>query len=130
MAGISRTKKIILLPFICILAAVGWIFAYFGSLNFHTNPAGFLAANEKKLRLQKQLENAIVEEIQGVVLGFLGVCALVPFILYGSFPYWAYFSAGILSIMGYIAMAHGNKRKMFIKNQLSSLSNTTLHYRR
>ena len=130
MTRISRTKKITLLPFLCILATVGWIFAYFGSINFHTNPAGFLAANEKKIRLQKQLENAVVEELQGIVLGFLGVCALVPFILYGSFPYWAYFSAGIFSIIGYAAMAHGNKRKMMIKNQLCSMSNTTLHYLR
>jgi hypothetical protein len=130
MRSISRTKKIILLPFLCILATVGWVFAYFGSINFHTSPVGFLAANEKKVRLQKQLDNAVVEELQGLVLGFLGVCALVPFILYGSFPYWAYFAAGIFSIIGYIVMAHGNKNKMIIKNQLYSMSNTTLHYRR
>ena len=72
---------------------------------------GFLTANEKIVRLQKQLENAIVEERQGIMLGFLGVCALVPFILYGSFPSWAYISAGIFSIIGYATMAHGNKRK-------------------
>jgi hypothetical protein len=127
MTSISRTKKIVLLPFLCILATVGWIFAYFGSINFHTNPAGFSATNQKIGRLQKQLENAVVEELQGLVLGFLGVCALVPFILYGSFPYWAYFSAGIFSIIGYITMAHGNKQKMIIKKQLYSITNTTLH---
>ena len=127
MTNISRTKKIILLPFLCILATVGWIFAYFGSINFHTNPAGFFAANQKIVRLQKQLETSVVVELQGIVLGFLGVCALVPFILYGGFPYWAYFSAGILSIIGFITMAYGNKHKMIIKNQLYSISNTTLH---
>lgn len=127
MTGISRTKKIILLPFLCILATVGWVFAYFGSINFHTNPAGFLATNEKIVRLQKQLETAVVEELQGLVLGFLGVCALVPFILYGSFPSWAYFAAGILSIIGYITMAHGNKNKIIIKKQLYSISTNTLH---
>ena len=59
--------------------------------------------------------------------GFLGVCALVPFILYGGFPYWAYFSAGILSIVGYITMAHGNKTKRIIKKELYSISSITLH---
>ena len=127
MLGISRTKRIILLPFLCILVAVGWIFAYFGSINFHTNQAGFLAPNKKIVRLQKQLENSVVEELQGIMLGFLGVCALVPFILYGGFPYWAYFSAGILSIVGFITMAHGNKCKMIIKKELYSISSITLH---
>jgi hypothetical protein len=127
MTSISRTKKIILLPFLCILTIVGWIFAYFGSINFHTNQVGFLATNQKIVRFQKQLENAVVEELQGIVLGFLGVCALVPFILFGSFPSWAYFAAGILSIIGYITMAHGYKNKMIIKNQLYIMSKTTLH---
>jgi hypothetical protein len=127
MTAVYRTKRIVLLPFLCILVTVGWVFAYFGSINFHTNPAGFLTTNEKVVRLQKQLENAIVEELQGLVLGFLGVCALVPFILYGSFPYWAYFAAGIFSIIGYITMAHGNKSKMIIKKQLCSISTNTLH---
>ena len=122
MTSISRSKKIVLLPFLCIVVAVGWVFAYFGSINFHTNPEGFLATNQKIARLQKQLENAVVEEIQGVMLGFLGVCALVPFILYGNFPYWAYFAAGILSVIGYITLAHGNKNKMIIKKQLYSMS--------
>jgi len=118
MAGMSRIIRIILLPFLSILAAVGWVLAYFGSIHVHTNRAGFLIANEKIVRLQKQLENAIVEERQGIILGFLGVCALVPFILYGSFPSWAYISAGIFSILGYATMVHGNKRKVVIKEQL------------
>ena len=122
----SRRKRIILLPFISILATIGWIFTYFGGLNFHSNQAGFLTANEKMFRLQKQLENAIVEERQGIILGFLGVCALVPFILYGSFPSWAYVSAGIFSVLGYVTMAHGNKQKGIIKEQLCSMSSITL----
>jgi hypothetical protein len=127
MTGMSRRKRIILLPFISILASVGWILTYFGGINFHTKRAGFLTANEKIVRLQKQLENAIVEERQGIMLGFLGVCALVPFILYGSFPSWAYISAGIFSIIGCATMAHGNKSKMIIKKQLCSMSKITLH---
>ena len=127
MSGISRTKRIVLLPFLCVLVIVGWVFAYFGSINFHTNPAGFLAITEKKVRLQKQLENAIVEELQGIMLGFLGVFALVPFILYGGFPYWAYFAAGILCFIGCVTMAHGNKSKMIIKRQLCGISINTLH---
>jgi len=123
----SRTKRTILLPFLFILATVGWILAYFGGINFHTNRARFLTANEKIVRLQKQLENAIVEERQGIILGFLGVCALVPFILYGSFPSWAYVSAAIFSIIGYATMAHGNKRKVIIKEQLYSMNSITLH---
>jgi len=115
-----------LLPFISILATVGWILYYFGGIKVHTNRVGFLTVNEKMVRLQKQLENAIVEERQGIILGFLGICALVPFILYGSFPSWAYISAGIFSIIGYATMAHGNKRKVIIKEQLCSMSNITL----
>jgi hypothetical protein len=126
MASISRRKRIILLPFISILATVGWIFTYFGGVNFHTNHQGFLTANEKIVRLQKQLENAIVEERQGIILGFLGVCALMPFILYGSFPSWAYVSAGIFAILGYATMAHGNKRKVMIKEQLCSMNSITM----
>ena len=125
MARMPRTKRIILLPFISILVTVGWILAYFGGINFHTNRTG-LTTNEKIVRLQKQLENAIVEERQGIMLGFLGVCALVPFILYGSFPSWAYVSAGIFSILGYATMAHGNKRKVIIKERLYSMSGITL----
>ena len=127
MTGMSRTKRIILLPMFCIIGTFGWILAYFGSINLHTNQAGLLTANEKIVRLQKQLENSIIEELQGIMLGFLGVCALVPIILYGSFPSWAYFSAGIFSVIGYITMAHGNKRKMIIKKQLYSISSITLH---
>jgi hypothetical protein len=127
MAVISRTKRIILLPFLFILTIVGWILASFGGINFHANRAGFLTANEKIVRLQKQLENAIVEERQGIMLGFLGVCALVPFILYGGFPSWTYVSAGIFSIIGYSTMAHGNKRKEIIKKQLYIMSNITIH---
>jgi hypothetical protein len=126
MTGMSRRKRIILLPFISILASVGWILTYFGGINFHTKRAGFLTANEKIVRLQKQLENAIVEERQGIILGFLGVCALVPFILYGSFPSWAYLSAGIFSILGYATMAHGNKQKTIIKEQICSMNSITL----
>ncbi len=126
MTGMSRRKRILLLPFISILASVGWVLTYFGGINFHTKRAGFLTVNEKMVRLQKQLENAIVEERQGIILGFLGVCALVPFILYGSFPLWAYVSAGIFSILGYITMAHGNKQKIIIKEQLCSISSMTL----
>jgi hypothetical protein len=126
MSRLSRKKRIMLLPFLSILATVGWIFVYFGGINFHTTRAGFLTANEKIVRLQKQLENAIVEERQGIMLGFLGVCALVPFILYGNFPSWAYVAAGIFSILGYATMAHGNKRKVIIKGQLFSMSNLTL----
>jgi hypothetical protein len=125
--GMSRTKRIILLPFLCILGSFGWILAYFGSINLHRNQTGLLTANEKIVRLQKQLENSIIEELQGIVLGFLGVCALVPIILYGSFPSWFYFSAGIFSVIGYITMAHGNKRKVVIKKQLYSISSITLH---
>jgi hypothetical protein len=126
MTGMSRRKRIILLPFISILASVGWILTYFGGINFHTKRAGFLTANEKIVRLQKQLENAIVEERQGIILGFLGVCALVPFILYGSFPSWAYLSAGFFSILGYATMAHGNKQKTIIKEQICSMNSITL----
>jgi hypothetical protein len=126
MTGMSRRKRIILLPFISILASVGWILTYFGGINFHTKRAGFLIANEKIVRLQKQLENAIVEERQGIILGFLGVCALVPFILYGSFPSWAYLSAGFFSILGYATMAHGNKQKTIIKEQICSMNSITL----
>ena len=126
MTGMSRRKRIILLPFISILASVGWILTYFGGINFHTKRAGFLTANEKIVRLQKQLENAIVEERQGIILGFLGVCALVPFILYGSFPSWAYLSAGIFSILGYATMAHGNKQKTILKEQICSMNSITL----
>ncbi len=122
----SRIERIILLPFLCILVIVGWILTCFGSINFHKNQAGFLTANQKIVRLQKQLENATVEELQGIMLGFLGVCALVPFILYGNFPSWAYISAGIFSILGYATMAHGNKRKVIIKRQLYSMSSITL----
>ena len=121
-----RIKRIMLLPFISILATVGWILYYFGGIKVHTNRVGFLTVNEKMVRLQKQLENAIVEERQGIILGFLGICALVPFILYASFPAWAYISAGIFSIIGYATMAHGNKRKVIIKEQLCSMSNITL----
>jgi hypothetical protein len=126
MAGMSRVVRIILLPFLSILATVGWILAYFGEINVHANRAR-LTANEKIVRLQKQLENAIFEERQGIMLGFLGVCALVPFILFGSFPSWAYISAGIFSVLGYATMAHGNKRKVFIKEQLCSMSIITSH---
>ena len=122
-----RIKRIMLLPFISILATVGWILYYFGGIKDHTNRVGFLTVNQKMVRLQKQLENAIVEERQGIMLGFLGVCALVPFILYGSFPAWAYISAGIFSIIGYATMAHGNKRKVIIKEQLCTMKNITLH---
>ena len=127
MAAMIRIKRIILLPFVSILAIVGWILYYFGDIKVHSNRMGFLTANEKIVRLQKQLENAIVEERQGIMLGFLGVCALVPFILYGSFPSWAYISAGIFSIIGCATMAHGNKSKMTIKKQLCSMSRITLH---
>jgi len=122
----SRRKRILLLPFISILASVGWVLTYFGGINFHTKRVGFVTVNEKMVRLQKQLENAIVEERQGIILGFLGVCALVPFILYGSFPLWAYVSAGIFSILGYVTMAHGNKQKIIIKEQLCSMNSMTL----
>ena len=127
MAAMIRIKRIILLPFVSILATVGWVLYYFGDIKVHANRVGFLTANEKIVRLQKQLENAIVEERQGIMLGFLGVCALVPFILYGSFPSWAYISAGIFSIIGCATMAHGNKRKVTIKKQLCSMSRITLH---
>jgi hypothetical protein len=126
MTGMSRRKRILLLPFISILASVGWVLTYFGGINFHTKRVGFVTVNEKMVRLQKQLENAIVEERQGIILGFLGVCALVPFILYGSFPLWAYVSAGIFSILGYVTMAHGNKQKIIIKEQLCSMNSMTL----
>ena len=122
MTGMSRRKRILLLPFISILASVGWVLTYFGGINFHTKRVGFVTVNEKMVRLQKQLENAIVEERQGIILGFLGVCALVPFILYGSFPLWAYVSAGIFSVLGYVTMAHGNKQKTIIKEQLCSMN--------
>jgi len=122
----SRRKRILLLPFVSILASVGWVLSYFGGINFHTKRAGFLAVNEKMVRLQKQLENAVVEERQGIILGFLGVCALVPFILYGSFPSWAYVSAGIFSVLGYVTMAHGNKQKAIIKEQLCSMNSVVL----
>jgi hypothetical protein len=127
MAAMIRIKRIILLPFVSILAIVGWVLYYFGDIGVHVNRVGFLTANEKIVRLQKQLENAIVEERQGIMLGFLGVCALVPFILYGSFPSWAYISAGIFSILGCATMAHGNKSKITIKKQLCSMSRITLH---
>ena len=126
MARMTRTKRIVLLPFISVLVTVGWILAYFWGSNFHTNRVG-LTTNEKIVRLQKQLESAIVEERQGIILGFLGVCALVPFILYGSFPSWTYISAGIFSILGYGTMAHGNKRKVIIKERLYSMSIITSH---
>jgi hypothetical protein len=126
MTGMSRRKRILLLPFISILASVGWVLTYFGGINFHTKRVGFVTVNEKMVRLQKQLENAIVEERQGIILGFLGVCALVPFILYGSFPLWAYVSAGIFSILGYVTMAHGNKQKTIIKEQLCSMNSIAL----
>ena len=126
MARMTRTKRIVLLPFISVLVTVGWILAYFWGSNFHTNRVG-LTTNEKIVRLQKQLESAIVEERQGIILGFLGVCALVPFILYGSFPSWTYISAGIFSILGYVTMAHGNKRKVIIKERLYSMSIITSH---
>ena len=127
MAAMIRIKRIILLPFVSILATVGWVLYYFGDIGVHTNRVGFLTVNEKIVRLQKQLENAIVEERQGIMLGFLGVFALVPFILYGSFPSWAYISAGIFSIIGCATMAHGNKSKITIKKQLCSMSRITLH---
>ena len=127
MAAMIRIKRIILLPFISILAIVGWILYYFGDIGVHANRVGLLTANEKIVRLQKQLENAIVEERQGIMLGFLGVCALIPFILYGSFPSWAYISAVIFSIIGCATMAHGNKSKSTIKKQLCSMSRITLH---
>jgi hypothetical protein len=127
MVTMIRIKRIILLPFVSILATVGWVLYYFGDIGVHANRVGFLTANEKIVRLQKQLENAIVEERQGIMLGFLGVCALVPFILYGSFPSWAYISAGIFSIIGCATMAHGNKSKMTIKKQLCNMSRITLH---
>ena len=127
MAAMSRIKRIILLPFLPILATLGWIFYYFGDIKVHTNQVRFLTAYGEIVRLQKQLENAIVEERQGIMLGFLGVCALVPFILYGSFPSWAYISAGIFSIIGYATMAHGNKRKVNIKEQLCSMSSIYVH---
>jgi len=126
MTGMSRRKRILLLPFVSILASVGWVLSYFGGINFHTKRAGFLAVNEKMVRLQKQLENAVVEERQGIILGFLGVCALVPFILYGSFPLWAYISAGFFSVLGYVTMAHGNKQKAIIKEQLCSMNSIAL----
>ena len=127
MVTMIRLKRIILLPFVSILATVGWVLYYFGDIGVHANRVGFLTTNEKIVRLQKQLENAIVEERQGIMLGFLGVCALVPFILYGSFPSWAYISAGIFSILGYVTMAHGNKRKVIIKERLYSMSIITSH---
>jgi len=127
MVAMIRIKRIILLPFLSILATVGWILYYFGDVQVNTNRVGFLTSNEKIVRLKRQLENAIVEERQGIMLGFLGVCALVPFILYGSFPSWAYISAGIFSIIGYATMAHGNKRKVIIKQQLYSMSSITVH---
>jgi hypothetical protein len=126
MTGMSRRKRILLLPFISILASVGWVLTYFGGINFHTKRVGFVTVNEKMVRLQKQLENAIVEERQGIILGFLGVCALVPFILYGSFPLWTYVSAGIFSILGYVTMAHGNRQKTIIKEQLCSMNSIAL----
>jgi hypothetical protein len=127
MAAMIRIKRIILLPFLSILATVGWILYYLGDIHVNTNRVGFLTTSEKIVRLQKQLENAVVEEREGIMLGFLGVCALVPFILYGSFPSWAYISAGIFSTIGISTMAHGNKCKVIIKEQLYSMSSITLH---
>ena len=122
----SRVVRIMLLPFLSILATLGWILAYFGDIKVHTNRAR-LTANEKLVRLQKQLDNAKFEELQGIVLGFLGVCALIPFILFGNFPSWAYISAGFFSVLGYVTMAHGNKCKSVIKEQLCSISIITSH---
>jgi hypothetical protein len=123
MAGKIQVKRIILLPLLSILAIAGWILAYFGGFNFPSQRNRVLSANEKMVHLQKHLEDAVIEERQGIILGFLGVCAFVPLILFGGFPSWAYVSACIFIVLGYAAMFHGNHRKLNIKGQLYCMSN-------
>ena len=86
----------------------------------------FLAAQEEIGVLQKHLANAIIEEREGIMLGFLGIFALAPLILFGGFPSWAYVSAGFFSILGSVTMTHGSKRVKIINEQLCRIPRIAL----
>ena len=115
MAGKYRRKiiLIVLSPFIFLLLLFGWILTYFGSIAYH--PVG------ARMLLQKDLAYAIIEECEGIMLGFLSIFALVPLILFGGFPYWAYVSAGLFCVLGPAAIFHGCKRKTILEAQLAEL---------
>ena len=113
MAGKSGRKiiLIILSPFISLLFLLGWILTYFGRIAYH--PVGARAL------LQKDLAYAIIEEREGIMLCFLSIFALVPLILFGGFPYWAYVSAGLFCVLGPVVIFHGYKRKTVLEAQLA-----------
>jgi hypothetical protein len=123
MAGKSRRNRIILLPLSIILFIAGWILIYLGSINYRPIQAGFSTEKEEMVRLKKYLANAIIEEREGIMLGFLGVFALIPLILFSGFPPWAYVSAGFFSVLGSATMVHGRKHKKIIMEQLHNVEN-------
>ena len=113
MAGKYRRKiiLIVLSPFISILFLLGWILTHFGRIACH--PVG------PRALLQRDLAYAIIEEREGIMLGFLSVFALVPLVLFGGFPYWAYVSAGLFCVLGLVAIFHGYKHKTVLEAQLA-----------
>ena len=128
MAGRSRRRTIILLPFICVIFIAGWILNYFALAPKNPKPISMGILNEQTMlgALQKHLENAIIEQREGIMLGFLGVFALTPFILFGGFPSWMYISAAFFTVLGSTAMFHGSSRKTMIKKQLAAMTMQTL----
>jgi hypothetical protein len=127
MAGKSRIKAIILLPFISIIFIAGWILSYLGSSpkNYKSFRARILAEQVKINILQRQLTYAIIEEREGIMLVVLGIFALTPLILRGGFPSWAYISAGFFTILGSVAMTHGGTRKNIVRAQLFGITRKT-----
>ena len=124
MAGKSRRRTIILLPFICLVFFAGWILSVLGSSaeDGKSIGAGLLTRQAKLSSLQRQFSYAIIEQREGIMLGFLGVFALTPFILFGGFPSWMYVSAGFFAVLGSVTMAHGTTRKNMIKAQLLGMT--------